>query len=140
MSTLTSEVNEIQRRSGTRPGKDMHVAEALSRNPLPIDNKKQIDTDVDDVEAHIMMVETSWSATAQKLERIRESTMTDATIQTVMHFTLHGWPNQTRNIDIPLRTYHAERAYLSVSDGLLLYCDRIVIPASMQKDIIRSYP
>ena len=62
--------------------------------------------------------------------------MADPTIQKVIHFTLHGWPNQSRSIDPSLHAYHAERAYLSYADGLLLHCDRIVIPPIMRKDML----
>ena len=118
------------------PGKEMHVADALSRSPLPIESKKEIDYLVNEVKAHVMMLETCWPATAQKLEEIRNNTMSDATIQKAIHFTLHGWPNQSRAIDPSLKVYHAERAYLSYSDGLLLYCDRIVIPATMRPEML----
>ena len=118
------------------PGTEMYVADALSRNPLPFENRAQIDAIVEEIEAHVMMVETYWPATARRLEQIRQVTMSDATLQKVLHFTLHGWPNQSRAIDPSLRCYYTERAYLSHSDGLLLYCDRIVIPASMRTDIL----
>ena len=119
-------------------GKDMHVADALSRNPLSIADKDQKDVEylVNEIEAHVMMVETCFPATAEKLDEIRQRTMSDPTLQRVIHFTLHGWPNQSRSIDPSLKVYHAERANLTYTDGLLLYCDRLVIPATMRLDIL----
>ena len=97
------------------PGKEMYVTDASSRNPLPIENR-QVDAAVEEIEAHAMMIDMCWPATTQRLEQIRQITMADPTIQKVIHFTLHGWPNQSRFIDPSLHAYHAERAYLSYAD------------------------
>ena len=120
------------------PSKEMLVADALSRNPIAIENKTRKDVEylVGEIEAHVMMIETCFPATAEKLEEIRQRIMSDPTLQRVVHFMLHGWPNQSRSIDPSLKMYHAERANLTYTDGLPLFCDRLVIPAAMRLDIL----
>ena len=64
------------------PGKEMHVADALSCNLIAIGNKTRKDVEylVEEIEAHVMMIETCFLATAKKLEEIRQCTRSDPTL------------------------------------------------------------
>ena len=118
------------------PGKTLVVSDALSRKPLQNEeNESTIDL-VQEVEAHVEMVESSWPATETKLNIIREATDADETLQRVVHYTLNGWPKKNESIDPSLHAYHAERSQISVANRLLLYRDRIVIPSSLRTEML----
>ncbi|PIK55858.1 hypothetical protein BSL78_07250 [Apostichopus japonicus] len=51
---------------------------------------------------------------------------------------VNGWPERQREVPQAIRKYWAYRDELSVEDGLIIKGDRIVIPKTMQKDILRK--
>ncbi|KAK2552902.1 hypothetical protein P5673_025850, partial [Acropora cervicornis] len=81
-------------------------------------------------------VESTRPATDAQLERIREASRHDAQLQKVMDVTLKGWPAGVEDVPYQIREFFDSRGHLSVSDALLTYDDRIVIPASMREEIL----
>ena len=68
------------------PGKDLAIADYLSRSPLPF---------AADVDAHIDMVLSSRPITNRRLQWLRAATADDEDLQTVMEYCQQGWPMQT---------------------------------------------
>ena len=118
------------------PGKEMYVADALSRNPMPITEVDEIKYVEEEVKSYIDNIEENWPATNEKIEQIREATKHDDIIQEVIHYTIHGWPGNRASINPMLHAYHAERANLSCINDILVHGDRIVIPTSLREDIL----
>ena len=58
----------------------------------------------------------------------------DRELQVVSRLVIEAWPKHVSNIPAQARAYHQWRNRLSVSKGLVLYGDRIVI--SMRRDIL----
>lgn len=83
------------------PGKQLVVADTLSRNPLQ-----------------------DSGASDNRLDAIKEATSQDADLQTVIHYTNIGWPVELSHILHTLHKYHVANAHLSVLEGILLYNDR----------------
>lgn len=54
-----------------------------------------------------------------------------------MRFHEHGWP-RTVQADDKLRPYWLERDMISILDGLLLHGTRLIIPASLQRSILKN--
>jgi len=116
------------------PGKNMQIADTLSRHPTADD--KVPDT-VDEVESYIEGIRDQWPASDNKLTEIRKATQLDEQLQAAIVYTVDGWPGRAWKVPSNLRELYAVRAHLSVSEGLLLYNDRIVIPRSMQKEMLK---
>ena len=57
-----------------------------------------------------------------------------------MHFTRFGWPEHCRSLKENCREFFASRSELSISDGLLLYRDRIAIPKVLRPEIMEKIP
>ena len=53
-----------------------------------------------------------------------------------MNYTKNGWPANRNAVTEPVKGYFDARSELSVSNDLLLYRDRIVIPVSLRSEII----
>ena len=114
------------------PGKQLVVADALSRHPLEGDG--QSDTE-GLVKAYVNTIVASKPIKSPKLEEICRATQSDAELQKVIVFIRKGWPQRIAEFS-PLRGFHAAKAHLSESDGLVLYQDRIVIPTAIRSDIL----
>jgi transposase InsO family protein len=90
----------------------------------------------EDVMAHVASIEAYRPASEKRLKELRDSTANDPTMQGVVMYTLTGWPQYAQDVSANLRDYYNERGFLSVSDGLLMYGERIVIPRSMRPVIL----
>jgi hypothetical protein len=114
-------------------GSDLVIADTLSRSPMPHTESDELCAT--EVSAYVESLETrSFSAT--KLNDVKVATDRDEELQTVIDYTLSGWPEYIRDVPVHLRKYFEIRSHLSVSGRLLLYDDRIYVPKSLQSDIL----
>lgn len=114
------------------PGKQLAVADALSRHPLEGDHTLQTD---DQVRAFVNTVVASKPIKPPKMEEIRTETQTDAELRQVTRFIRKGWLRRLTESST-LHGFYAARAHLSESDGLVLYHDRIVIPTALRSNVL----
>jgi len=110
-----------------RPGKEMMLPDALSR--LRSQNIKEIPLDIKI--AHVQFTDS-------KVENIREATSADPVLSELKEVTMTGWPDEFKKLPKPLRLYWPFRDQLSVENGVLLNGRRIMIPASLQEDILQQ--
>ncbi len=115
-------------------GADMVVADTLSRSPLASD---QCDGDsVDEIETYVDSVMENKPMSDQKLVKIQQATREDEVLQQAVQLTRNGWPTVYVEVPKSVRDYFPARNELSVSRDMLIFRDRIVIPASMRADIL----
>ena len=93
---------------------------------------------VEEVQVYVDSVESGRPLSDEKLEEIRAATADDPLFQEVMHFTRFGWPEHCRSLKENCRDFFASRSELSISDGLLLYRDRIAIPEELRPEIMEK--
>ena len=108
-----------------RPGKDMLLADALSRCPSRGSEEIKLDMRVDYVTFN-----KAWIA------KLKEATREDPITGTVYQLTQQGWPLQRRHTPRMARAYWDFRDELSTDDGLLLKGPRIVIPSCLREEYI----
>ena len=116
-------------------GKDLAVADALSRSPIQINPSPTV---VEDVELHVHMVQSNLPMSPQKMAELRSSTTDEATFQSSIVHTLTGWPDYEKDVPESLKVFFSVQRILSVSNGLLAYTDRIVIPTRLRPDILEK--
>ena len=114
------------------PGKNMTVADMLSRNPMKAEDSTQLSEDVD---LHVNAITSSWPVSDAKLDQVREETK-DINLKTALESTVTGWPTYKQDVRLAARDLFAIRGELSVCNGLLVRGDRIVIPYTMRKEIL----
>ena len=120
------------------PGPRLVVADTLSRAPTGPCNPLPHTCDLlSDVDVLVASVATDHASPAFQT-RLQAATAADATLSEVSHNVLHGWPGRERDIAHPLRSFFAARLGLSVADGCVYYNTRLVIPASMQAEVLRT--
>lgn len=119
------------------PGKELIVADALSRSPIRKAHQDELTYELnEDISAHVAAVEESWNVSVNKLDTIRRATANDPILNEVLRYTSQGWPQYAINVPLNLKAYHEARNHLSVSQGLLIYDSRIVIPNIFKKEML----
>uniref|UniRef100_A0A8C6VFG1 Gypsy retrotransposon integrase-like protein 1 n=1 Tax=Naja naja TaxID=35670 RepID=A0A8C6VFG1_NAJNA len=110
-----------------RPGKDIGHADALSRCPLPC-HKEDFE-----LETHTFFLETVAKLPVHAAEIARE-TAKEAVLAPVMGWIKKGWPLQ----DLPhlAQPFKSRQTELSVLRGCILWGNRVVIPAKLQREVL----
>lgn len=116
------------------PGKDLVVADALSRAPQAKRTKAD-DQLAREIEQYVNSVEQEWPVSSNKLRIIREATASDEVLRNVMSYTYHGWPSADL-VDDSLSKYFECRNRLSVRDGIVLYDRRIAVPYALRSEML----
>ena len=93
---------------------------------------------IEEIQNYTISVDTLRPISDRKLERIREYTAKDQILQEAMNYTRFGWPTHMNSGRAELRDYFASRCELSISQGLLLYRDRLVVPEELRGEILES--
>ena len=119
------------------PGKDLILADALSRSPLPLGNGSDNQDEDDDVQQFLNMIDSSRPASEEKILQIEEATREDHVLQEVIKLVLNGWPRYQTQVPVEVRRFFAYRAELSYSEGKLPYRNQIVIPAALKKEVVQ---
>ena len=114
------------------PGKHMVVADTLSRSPCKLEQEP--DT-VENVQAFVELVESTRPATGDQLKRIRKGF--PAPESDGVH--IRRVPNACGRSSLQIREFFDSRGHLSMSNDLLTYDDRIVIPADMREEIRSAF-
>ena len=108
------------------PGKDIPVADGLSHLPVHGDEIRDIDVTIHNVT----------SVSTARLEKIREATNTDHTLQLLAKTTANGWPhyrNQCSEVLLPFWNFRDE---VVLHNGVLMKGNRVIIPESMQQEVL----
>lgn len=113
------------------PGKEIVIAGALSRNPVPY-----TDTDTPEaVAAYVEGVELHWPIAPSRLEKLCSTTVHDPELQQVIGYVRNSWPSKT---SASLQAYQQAQGELLLINGLLVYKNRIVVPRSERRDILQK--
>ncbi|XP_052751027.1 uncharacterized protein K02A2.6-like [Galleria mellonella] len=113
-----------------RPGKLIGNADALSRWTATDTSsvKKEVSGD-------LLLLEEQLSGWQLNAGKIAEETKKDMVLQKVMFHVLHGWPR--KNTDSSLQAYWTRREALSHNNDCLLWCNRVIIPASLREKVLK---
>ena len=115
-----------------KPGKDMHLADTLSRAALP-----HTDTDVEEeeeVRIHVNMLRQNLTISDKKRQEIREAT--EKEMQLLKNTILEGWPAHKHEVHKDIRQYFQYNEELSIIDGMIFKADKVVIPPSLRKEML----
>ena len=115
-------------------GKDMFVADHLSRSPL---KRTDCEGQTPNVNERVNAVSAQWPATDAYFEKLKKETLEDSTLQAAIWHTLNGWPEKKDSVKLAARSLFDVRAELSVWEGILVKGERLVIPSTMQADLLQ---
>uniref|UniRef100_A0A8D8Y6E3 RNA-directed DNA polymerase n=1 Tax=Cacopsylla melanoneura TaxID=428564 RepID=A0A8D8Y6E3_9HEMI len=115
------------------PGKDMVIADLLSRNFLneTYDNEIPLEGYVHNIYQEIPLL---------NIELIAEKTVTDKNLCDVIHYCVNGWPKGKDNFpsdDVFVKHFFNIRNDLIVENNILYYNNRVVIPKEMREKALK---
>ena len=118
------------------PGKQLIIADTLSRAPVSMPKESDIGL-TEEANAFIQAIVKSLPISERRLEEIRLQQGQDDACKLVAAYCQTGWPEKQKLPDI-VRPYHHVAPELSVSEGLLMRCNRIVIPKSLRLGVLNE--
>ena len=117
------------------PGKDLIVADTLSRAPIRVHGTP--DT-VPDVVAYVQAIGASLPMSDPMLRKVVKATDEDVVLQEAIAYTRDGWPRHVSSVHTEIQQLYSVRGELSVVGGLLVRGSRIVVPKSMQNEVLNK--
>ena len=121
------------------PGKDIPLADALSRN---ISRDPQLQVENSKIRLPILAVNLVLSNVRNfhpdgTLISIREETGKDGTLQGLMKYISEGWPENKSSIKIDgLLRFWPLREELSLEDGIILKGNKILVPPTLRMEML----
>jgi hypothetical protein len=118
-----------------RPGKELVLADTLSRAP----DTQEYATDQSQINEEYVHAMLSYVIPEETVkEKFAKATQSDPTLQLVVGLVENGWPHHKRDCPVPAKPFWSERASLSTAGGLLLRGHQIVVPVSLQSDMLKQ--
>ena len=117
------------------PGLKMEDADFLSRAPhnQPTRDDHQID---EEISCHLNAVIERMPVSNSYMKKLSEESKNDKVIQHVIKTMQEGWPRSKQLCSDLTQPYWDSRHDLTTHLGLLIKGDRIVVPRSLQKDVL----
>lgn len=116
-----------------KPGKDLLLADALSRAYLV---EKEVDLLDDDIEGHVCMVKLELNATPEKINEFVIETNKDTVLNDLKELIKNGWPNSNKKVKNQVKIFCPYKSELTVIDGLIFRNNCLVVPKSLQKEML----
>jgi len=114
-----------------RPGKELVIADALSRASAP---EKDSDSILEEFEINVLH---TLPISEQRLNELKAETQKDSVLQDLKRTVENGWPIAKQDAPTttsPFWNYHDE---ISIADGILFKGERVIVPKSMQPDMLK---
>ncbi|XP_046557148.1 uncharacterized protein K02A2.6-like [Haliotis rubra] len=120
------------------PGKDVLVADMLSRYFIEsLSNKDDLSLD-EDIQSYVHMVTSSLPVSDKTMEEIRKESSEDSQHLMPMKIIMNGWPQNMHDCPSSIKEFWNFRDELTVIDGIVYKGDKIVIPISMRKETLEK--
>ena len=107
----------------------MYIADLLSRAYLPEVGGE------DAKEFELVNMIKPLPVSDQKLKEIQRETEAEQNLQVAKSLILKGWPNDNSDLPLQAAPHYGLRDELTVQDGVIIRGQRIVLPASLPKQM-----
>ena len=108
------------------PGKEMYVADVLSRAYLMV-NEGGSEFEAINMVSYLPIRD-------ERLNKICEVTRLDETLKHLSDVIVSGWPKTKNSLHTCLLPYFGYRDEFTIQDGLIFKGERVVIPSSLRKE------
>ena len=113
-------------------GKELYLADALSRAYLDTQEEHQFEYEVMDIAECYPQVKVS------KFKELQDATLSDPVLNKLMQVIQDGWPDKFKQVDKCIQPYFACRDMLVVQDGIILRGEQIVVPVKLRACLIEQ--
>jgi hypothetical protein len=110
-----------------KPGKELFIADTLSRAPSPRLFNDDVTQDSEDQVHHVLH---SLVTSVSTRKRYAEATALDPSLQLLKTVIQKGWPEKRAQCPAAVKPYWSVRSELSMVEGILLCGSRLVVPMS----------
>lgn len=115
-----------------KSGRELFIADTLSRACVSQDEDPICDSDYS-----VFSVE-NLPCSQSKLSELKEETIQDVELNILKDTVLRGWPENKKQLNSRIMHYWNFRDEISYIDGLMLKGEKVIIPKSMQKNVIEQ--
>lgn len=117
-----------------KPGKDLYIADALSRAPLTDSVLNDFDNELD---LHCNLIRSQITLPKSEMDLIRSESIEDEVFQTIFRYIKEGWPKNKKLVEKNVQPYYPFKDDISEIDGLILKGNRILIPQGLRKKMLK---
>jgi hypothetical protein len=117
------------------PGKFLHVADALSRSPVDVPDAQE-ELLQNEITSYVHAMESGWSMSSDRLTQVAKMVQEDPVLKVVATFIQTGWPKYIKDVPEDVKPYYGISAHLSHSNGVLTYDGRVIVPKSLQQEML----
>lgn len=118
-----------------KPGKKLLIADTLSR--AAVDYNNELEELESEMQVQINALVTRLNVSEKKLTELQIETKKDETLQTLKDYHFNGWPKTKREVPNHVKCYFNIQDEIHYANGLILRKDSIVIPKSMQQQMLK---
>ena len=111
-----------------KPGKELFLADALSRNYL----KEMKETLVQELEINEVHLTAHLPISPEKYQEFQKATAEDPVMQAVQIAVIEGWPKNKATAEAEIKQYWACKDEISCVDGLLFKGNKLIVPKALQ--------
>ena len=119
---------------GYLAGKENILADTLSRAHLEETTEEIAEKEL---EAQVHIVYENFPATNAKMKEIREETAKDSSLMEIVRYVIEGWPVRRDQSSADVEPYWSYKEEISLINGILFKGERLIIPASMRKAVLK---
>ncbi|XP_024890884.1 uncharacterized protein K02A2.6-like [Temnothorax curvispinosus] len=116
-----------------RPGKELILADALSRAYVKEHNAAEWEEDID---AQVCLITCQINATPQKMKELVVETNKDEELIELKKVILSGWPKNEKKLSDSVKSYNQYKDELTIVSDLVFKGQSVVIPNSMRSEML----
>ena len=118
-----------------RPGKELYIADALSRAYLTDRDSNDIEFD-NEIDCHEHCLKNYLPLTKLKVQEFKDASSSDMELQQLKRVILHGWPNTKQEVPNEAQPYWNFRDEINEIEGILFKEEKIIVPASLRSEML----